>query len=60
VAWVAGALPVLLGLASLLFADVDSSLSAEWAVAAISWGVAFVALAERAGRRVTPVGPTAR
>lgn len=60
VAWVAGALPVLFGLASLLFPDVDSSLSAEWAAGAISWGVAFIALAQRASRREPPVRPTAR
>jgi hypothetical protein len=60
VAWAAGALPVLFGLASLLLADVDSRLSAEWAAAAVSWGVAFVALAERAGRRETAVRPGAR
>jgi hypothetical protein len=45
-AWVAGLLPVLFGLASLLFPDVDSSLGLVWALAAIGWGVAFVAAAE--------------
>lgn len=52
-AWVAGALPVLLGLASLLFPDVDSSLGVAWALAAIAWGIVFVAAAElrrRVGR----------
>lgn len=45
-AWVAGFLPVLLGLTSLVYPNVDSSLSLNWAIAAIAWGVAFVAAAE--------------
>ena len=49
-AWVAGALPVALGLASLVYPTSDSSLEPFWALAAISWGVAFVAVAEL-GRR---------
>jgi hypothetical protein len=49
-AWVAGFLPALLGLASLVF-PVDSSLGPGWALAAIAWGVVFVAAAER--RRAT-------
>lgn len=42
-AWVAGLLPALLGLASMIFPDVDSSLSVVWALAAIVWGFTFVA-----------------
>lgn len=42
-AWVAGLLAALLGLSSLVFRELDSSLSTAWAVAAIAWGVAFVA-----------------
>jgi hypothetical protein len=45
-AWVAGPLPALLGLASLAYPDVDSGLRLVWAVAAIAWGVVFVAAAE--------------
>ena len=45
-AWVAGALPALLGLISMMYPDVSSSLSPLWAVAAIAWGVAFIATAE--------------
>jgi hypothetical protein len=45
-AWVAGLLPVLLGLASVVFPDADSSLGLIWALAAIAWGVVFVAAAE--------------
>jgi hypothetical protein len=45
-AWVAGLLPVLLGLASVVYQDVDSSLSLVWTFAAIAWGVVFLAAAE--------------
>lgn len=47
-AWVGGLLPVILGLASLLFPDTASSLSSVWALAAIAWGVGFVAVASTA------------
>jgi hypothetical protein len=50
-AWVAGLLPVVLGVASLVLADVDGSLAPAWALAAIAWGVAFIAAAEAAARR---------
>jgi len=50
-AWVAGLLPVLVGLASIVYPDVSSSFSLVWALAAIGWGVAFVAAAEITGRR---------
>jgi hypothetical protein len=45
-AWVAGLLPALVGVASLVYPDVDSSLGSVWALAAIAWGVVFVAVAE--------------
>ncbi|MBI3973350.1 MAG: hypothetical protein HY332_18930 [Chloroflexi bacterium] len=45
-AWVAGLLPALLGLASLVYPDVSSTLGPVWGLAAIAWGVAFVAAAE--------------
>jgi hypothetical protein len=45
-AWLAALLPALLGLASLIYPDVDSSLGTGWALAAILWGVAFVTTAE--------------
>lgn len=45
-AWVAGLLPVLLGVTSVMYADATSSLGLVWAVAAITWGVVFVAAAE--------------
>ncbi len=50
VPWAAGLLPVLLGVASLAFPDVESSLDLVWALAAIGWGVAFVTVAERRAR----------
>jgi hypothetical protein len=46
-AWVAGLLPALLGAASMVYPDVSSSLDVVWAVAAIVWGVGFIAVAER-------------
>src|SRR5262245_52058743 len=39
-------LPTLLGLASLVFRGVDSSLGPIWTLAAIAWGVVFVTVAE--------------
>jgi hypothetical protein len=45
-AWVGGLLPALLGLASVVYPDVASSLGLGWRLAAIAWGVGFVALAE--------------
>ncbi len=50
-AWVAGFHPALLGVASVVVPDVDSSLGLGWALAAVAWGVVFVAAAERASRR---------
>jgi hypothetical protein len=49
-AWIAGLLPALLGIASLVFPDVDSSLGPTWGVAAIAWGIVFVAAAESVRR----------
>jgi hypothetical protein len=48
-AWVAGLLPALLALSSLRY-PVSSSLSLPWALAAIAWGVGFIAAAERSRR----------
>jgi hypothetical protein len=45
-AWVVGLLPPVLGFASLVFSDASSSLGLGWALAAIAWGVVFVAAAE--------------
>ncbi len=45
-AWVAGLLPVLLGVTSVVYPDASSSLDLVWAVAAMAWGAAFVAAAE--------------
>lgn len=45
-AWVTGLLPALVGVTSLLYSDATSSLGLGWALAAITWGVAFVGAAE--------------
>jgi hypothetical protein len=50
-AWMDGFLAGLLGVASLVFPDVPSALGVVWALAAITWGIAFVAAAELIGRR---------
>jgi hypothetical protein len=44
-AWVAGLLPVFLGVASLMNPDAPSRLGTGWAFAAIAWGVVFIASA---------------
>jgi hypothetical protein len=58
-AWVAGLLPALLGLTSLVFPDVGSSLGLAWSLAAIAWGVGFVAVAEvtRTRKAAALLGP---
>lgn len=65
-AWVTGILPALFGLASLVYPDVDSSLGLVWALAAIAWGVMFVAVAElsqdperrpNSGQRASGISP---
>lgn len=45
-AWVAGLLSALLGLVSFLYRDASSSLDVGWALAAVAWGVVFIAAAE--------------
>jgi hypothetical protein len=45
-AWVAGLIPILLGVASLIYPDAPSSLAPLWALAAIAWGVGYVGTAE--------------
>jgi hypothetical protein len=57
-AWVAGLLPALLGLTSVMFPDVGSSLGLAWSLAAIAWGLGLVAVAEltRTSRTPTPLG----
>lgn len=43
--WVAGLLPAILGITSLLYPDATSSIDQVWALAAIAWGVTFIAAA---------------
>ena len=45
-AWVTGLLPGLFGLTSLIYPDTSSSLGTVWAIAAMAWGVVFIAAAE--------------
>jgi hypothetical protein len=45
-AWVTGVLPAALGLVSLVYPDVESSLALPWSLAAVAWGVVFIARAE--------------
>lgn len=47
-AWIAGILPAVVGASSLLYPDATSSLEVSWALAAIAWGIVFVAAAELA------------
>jgi hypothetical protein len=56
-AWVAGALPALLGVTSLLYPDSSSSLGLVWALAAITWGVVFVGAAELTRAAEVPTLP---
>ncbi len=43
----AGLLPAALGVTSLLYPDATFSLDTVWALAAVAWGVAFIALGAR-------------
>lgn len=45
-AWIAGSLPILFGLASVVLPAAESSLGLFWGLAAIAWGVVFIAMAE--------------
>jgi hypothetical protein len=45
-AWVAGLLPAVLGVSSVVYPDATSSLGLVWALAAIGWGAVFIASAE--------------
>jgi len=59
-AWVAGLLPALLGVTSLVYPDIDSSLGPVWALAAIAWGVVFVTAAKLGKQAEVPTQPGAR
>lgn len=50
-AWVAGGLAIALGITSLVYADVDSSLPTAWSLAAVAWGAVFIGQAERSRSR---------
>lgn len=55
--WVAGLLPALLGVISLVYPQTSSSLSPVWALAAIAWGAGFAAAAELARDMERPRHP---
>jgi len=59
-AWVAGLLSALLGLTSLVYPDPTSSLGLGWALAAIAWGAAFIAVAELTKEAHRPTPPVTR
>ena len=61
-AWVAGLLPALFGVTSLVYPDIDSSLRSVWALAAIVWGVVFVVAGEfsKKAKRPTQLGDERR
>lgn len=50
-AWVAGFIPAFLGLLSVMFRSDDASFGLVWGLAAIVWGIAFIAVAEFVHRR---------
>jgi hypothetical protein len=58
-AWVAGLLPALLGLSSVMYPDASSSLGLVWALAAIAWGAVFIAAAELTTRATEETRMTA-
>jgi hypothetical protein len=55
-AWVSGSLPIILGLASVVFPNAESSLGLLWTLAAIAWGIHFIVMAEciQRGIRIHP------
>lgn len=57
-AWVAGLLPVLLALISMIYPDRSSSIDLVWAFAATAWDAAFVAATEltKNGENTTSLG----
>ena len=56
-AWAAGLLAVFLGTISVLLPNLDSSLGLAWGLAAIVWGVAFIAAGEFNRRREATRAP---
>lgn len=53
-AWVAGVVPVVIGAASIAYPDAASGTGTLWGLAAILWGVAFIAAAEYTQDAETP------
>ncbi|MBA2386152.1 MAG: hypothetical protein H0V69_03560 [Acidimicrobiia bacterium] len=53
--WVAGLIPSLLGVTSVLYPDATSSLALGWALAAVAWGVVFIAAAAPSKDAKSPI-----
>jgi uncharacterized protein YjeT (DUF2065 family) len=51
-AWVAGFLPMVLGLVSVVLPNAESSLGLGWGLAAIVWGIVFIASAELTNKQI--------
>lgn len=49
--WVAGVLPILLGLASVVLPTAESSLGVAWGLVATAWGLAFIVVGEIVRRK---------
>lgn len=45
-AWVAGLIPIAIGVLSIVYPDAASTVGSMWAVAAILWGLVFIGVAE--------------
>lgn len=52
IAWLVGVSTATYGVGSLVFPDVASASGTGWGVAAIAWGVGYLALTERRARRM--------
>lgn len=54
-AWITGLVSAVYGIASLVFSDLASAAPTGWAVAAVAWGMAYLAMTERRARTAEPV-----
>lgn len=54
-AWITGLVSAVYGVASLVFSDLASAAPTGWAVAAMGWGMAYLAMTERRTRTAEPV-----
>lgn len=54
-AWITGLVSAVSGIASLVFSDVASAAPTGWAIAAVAWGMVYLAITERRARTAKPV-----